>query len=236
MDERKAKGMRARGVQAGFTLIEVLTVIGIISLLMGAIIVVAAGLPEKARRNGTMGLLQQLSQALNSYYQEFRAYPPDGYDGAVLAPNGLRLRGSACLTYFLAWKYPSEDGEFVSFDLQKADFTDPERVRMVKAHAGEPYWADVKPRENLNQHGEILDRWRNPMRYDNCERTAEGKILYSPGLQPAAEARDPDPRERRNSGRPFNPGSYDLWSCGSDGNSDNPDVKDDLVSGREEVK
>ena len=51
--------------------------------------------------------------AIDSYANEFGEYPPDGYDYPVYTPNGIQLKGSACLTYFLAWVYPDGDGSFV---------------------------------------------------------------------------------------------------------------------------
>ena len=219
----------------GFTLIEILVVIGIISLLL-AYLVVQFNKPI-GPIEGTKGLLLQLSAAIDSYKNEFRAFPPDGYDEAVTAPNGQQLKGSACLTYYLAWMYPDGSGGFENHDMKKPDYTDPEHIRMVPVHNEEPFWGGVKPTEDLNGYGEIIDKWLHPLRYDNCERTGkDGTVQYSPGIQPAGGGKDPDPRETENNGRPYNAGAYDLWSCGADGDTEETSGKDDIIAGREEAK
>jgi prepilin-type N-terminal cleavage/methylation domain-containing protein len=230
--EMTENGAKRTDSERGFTLIEILTVVGIISLLLGSIIVIAAGAGDRAKKKGTEGMLHTLSMALQRYYNEFREYPPDGYDFPVSAPNGQQLKGSACLTYFLAWMY-SDGGDFKSFDMVKPDYSDPDHERMVAVHNQVPFWEGVRPMEDLNQFGEILDRWLNPLRYDNCERTKEGTVLYSPNVQPMAGGSDPDPRETLNERRPFNAGIYDLWSCGANGATEETDATDDIVSGRE---
>jgi prepilin-type N-terminal cleavage/methylation domain-containing protein len=226
------------GKDRGFTLVEILTVIGIMALLFSAIIVVTAGAPDRARRAGTQGLLNQLSMALQRYYSEFRRFPPDGYDTPVTAPNGQQLKGSACLLYYLAWMYPDGSGGFESVVMKRLDLTDPENPVMVPLKNEDPFWSeDVKPGDLLNQYGEILDKWKNPLRYDNCERpTKDGQPLYTPDVQTMAGGSDPDPRQELNRGRPFNPDGYDLWSCGANGNTDESDAKDDIISGQEEIK
>lgn len=216
----------------GFTLIEVLTVVAIISLLIAAIIVVTGGAPDKARRTGTQGMINELEMALGRYYNEFKLYPPDGYDEAVSAPNGQQLKGSACLTYYLAWMYPDGSGGFTSFDLKKPDYTDSDNIRMVEVHGNQPFWEGVRENKDLNRHGEILDKWGRVLRYDNCYRTKEDVVLYTPNIQPMDGGSDPDPREMLNNKKAFNQGSYDLWSSGSDGDSDESSADDDIIRGR----
>lgn len=221
----------------GFTLIEILTVIGIMSLLLGAIIAVTARSPERAKAEGTKGMLLELSMALKRYHNEFYAFPPDGYDTEVVAPNGTELRGSACLTYFLAWKYPDGQGGFIDYDMKRPVYLDSQNIAWQNANQGMPYWQGCKPKDDLNRFGEILDKFVNPLRYDNCERQQEdGTVRYSPHIQPAKESKDPDPRADNNEDRPFNSGSYDLWSCGVDGGEPDAEAEDDLISGREAAK
>lgn len=217
-------------------MIEILTVVGIISLLTASIIVMASGVPDKARKTGTQGTLNQLAMALQRYYSEFKLFPPDGYDTNVTAPNGKQLKGSACLTYYLAWMYPDGSGDFISFDMQKTDFTDPEHLRQIPVHNRQPFWVGFKKKEDLDSNGEVLDKWGNPLRYDNCDKLKDGTNQYSPNCQPMGSASDPDPRVATNNGQAFNAGGYDLWSCGRDGDTEETDAEDDIISGREEAK
>jgi len=225
----------SRRGRAGFTLIEVLTVIGIMSLLLATIIVVASGVGDRAKVAGTKGLLHQISMAMQRYYNEFKEYPPDGYDTPVVAPNGAQLKGSACLTYYLGWMY-ADSGEFKSFDMKKNDYTDPDNIRIVDVHGREPFWMDLKPKDNLNEYGEVLDKWRNPLRYDNCEKTKAGVVQYTQNPSVMKGGGDPDPRQSDNGGKAFNPGAYDFWSCGKNGNTDEMDTKDDIIGGLEESR
>jgi len=233
----KSKTKLSRHSQtAGFTLIEVLTVVGILSLLIAAIVVVASGSAEKAAKKGTQGILNRLAMALESYHSEFQAYPPDGYDEPVIAPNGQRLKGSACLTYYLAWMYPDGSGNFERFTLKKQDFTDSDNIKMVDVNQGVPFIEEVKTKDELNNFGEFIDRFGmqrgNPLRYDNTE-VVNGKSLYTPRPQTMSGASDPDPREVNNKGKPFFRDGYDLWSAGPDGGSKEAKADDDMISGRD---
>ncbi len=222
--------------RAGFTLIEVLTVVGIIGLLIAAIVVVTGGAAEKAAAKGTQGILNRLAMALESYHSEFQAYPPDGYDEPVVAPNGQKLQGSACLTYFLAWMYPDGSGGFERFTLKKPDYSDTDNIKMVDVHKGVPFIEEVKTNEELNRSGEFVDKFGmqkgNPLFYDNTE-IVNGKSLYTSRPQPMeGGGKDPDPREAKNKGKPFFRDGYDLWSTGPDGGTEETKADDDMVSGR----
>ncbi|GBC91882.1 Type II secretion system protein G [bacterium HR15] len=60
----------------GFTLVELLTVIAIIAILAAIIFPVAGTVRENARRSRCSSNLSQIFVALESYKQDFNAYPP----------------------------------------------------------------------------------------------------------------------------------------------------------------
>lgn len=66
-------GRRARGA---FTLIEMLIVISIILFLAAVLVVSAMKAIEGAKVHKTKSVLWQISQAMNSYYNTFRGFPP----------------------------------------------------------------------------------------------------------------------------------------------------------------
>ncbi len=60
---------------AGFTLIEIMVVIGIIIVLMGLLLPVLSRVRATARRSATTAQLSGIATACEAYYQNFRSYP-----------------------------------------------------------------------------------------------------------------------------------------------------------------
>lgn len=106
MTERAAPG-RTRGL----TLIEVLVVVGIIMILASLTLVGMGTATRKAKQKASKALVGRVQTALESYFAEFRDYPPDGYDletGMAVDTNGVsvgsparKVKGTASLIYFL---------------------------------------------------------------------------------------------------------------------------------------
>ncbi len=59
----------------GFTLVELLIVIAIIGVLVGILIPVVSSVRNNAKDADTRNTIQQLSSAIERYFQDFRAYP-----------------------------------------------------------------------------------------------------------------------------------------------------------------
>ena len=99
---------RRRGTTGGFTLVELLTVLAIISLLAAILFPVFAAGREKARQSACTSNLRQLALANQMYAQDYDTlYTPAAQD--VLADNrrwfGVRVKG----------RYQPKDGPLVPY-------------------------------------------------------------------------------------------------------------------------
>lgn len=193
-----------RHLKRGFTIIELMVAIAIITLLAGSLYVAMNSAFFESQDKAAKGLLGSIRIALEAYRGQFRAYPPDGIDYPVMDNKGRPIKNTACLLYFLTNKLPkvsrvgteplvnpvgpfmrSIQGEYLSGDL------DGEDTHLI----------------------EIVDSWGNPLNYDNI---GEG---FSPlggpahhtmvGLEPYHY--DDDPRD----GEPQGNELYNLWSNGA---------------------
>jgi prepilin-type N-terminal cleavage/methylation domain-containing protein len=61
----------------GFTLIEILVVIGIIMFLAAFVIVAAVRFGNNSREQATKALIQRLGMGINQYYGTYRIYPAE---------------------------------------------------------------------------------------------------------------------------------------------------------------
>ena len=141
---------RAIRSRAGFTLVELLVVIGIMSFLATFLIVGLWPSVDKAKIKGTEALIKSIQSALDQYYAEFHDYPPDGYDvepgwthatggnpGVVLkcgpTATPYTFYGSGCLIYFLC--HPITNVTIVGAD----SVVDPRNIRNVPCNKGTAY-------------------------------------------------------------------------------------------------
>lgn len=64
-------------IRPGFTLIELMVVISIILFLMVVLGLGVAKIMQRSREQASIARLNNLAQALNDYYQDFQAFPPN---------------------------------------------------------------------------------------------------------------------------------------------------------------
>lgn len=69
----KSRALRSRA--RGFTLVELVTVMGILVILVTLIVGAAQGIQEKVARDGTRQILCALNNALQNYYEDWGRFP-----------------------------------------------------------------------------------------------------------------------------------------------------------------
>jgi prepilin-type N-terminal cleavage/methylation domain-containing protein len=77
----------SRRVRAGFTMIELLTVVGIIVVLIAILLPVVASVQRKAREADTSAEINRLATAAQNYYNDYRAYPGPVADSLIVGFN-----------------------------------------------------------------------------------------------------------------------------------------------------
>jgi prepilin-type N-terminal cleavage/methylation domain-containing protein len=135
--------MRERRV--GFTLVELLIAIGIITVLMSILIIGTGFLRNKARVDATTMLIRRINIGLNEYNLVFSAYPPDEGD----------YEGSQNLYYFLGQSFDIEQGY------------DPATGERMKKKFGPALTGGFSKSEVNDQY--IIDAWGKAMTYKNSE-------------------------------------------------------------------
>lgn len=66
--------------ERGFTLVELMVVIGIIIVIAASVLTILPGMREKAQEKATRTFMEHLEIAIEQYYDDNRSYPPTGIE------------------------------------------------------------------------------------------------------------------------------------------------------------
>ncbi len=111
---------------AGFTLIEMMAVLVIIGLLMGAVAVTVIGNTDKAKKSRAQIDINAYETAMERFYMDMGDYPPEEYGLRALKslPSGMENTGAYSSDGYVkkisndpwnrpyVYRYPGEHGAF----------------------------------------------------------------------------------------------------------------------------
>ena len=100
--------LNTRTKPRGFTLLELLMVIGAILLLMSILLVTVGALINRAKMAATMSVLQNVETGLQGYYMQFRQFPTDGTNPPNVTPvcaYNMANHGADLLYVYLTYQF-----------------------------------------------------------------------------------------------------------------------------------
>ncbi len=83
--EENQQAMTLQTGEKGFTLIELMIVIGIIIVIAATVLTVIPGMRQKTQEKATKAFMERLEVALEQYYNDYRSYPPGNITGVKTA-------------------------------------------------------------------------------------------------------------------------------------------------------
>jgi len=196
-----------RNRRRGFTLIELIVVIGIISLLMAVLVSVLGKLKERTKSSTARTLVERVYSGLEQYHLIFRAYPP------TTAPGGLS--GDQALFYYLTTSFSptpiAAKGE-VWADLNCLPCIQPESTQFKSSGAG----------------SDFIDPWNQPLIFKMNVYADSGSLLTNAPLVYSTGPNMTDEHTVFRAGTAPGSGMYATTST-------NPDLdanSDDIVAGK----
>ena len=215
-----------RRSEAGFSFIEILIVMGIISVLVGGVVVAIGMWSQKGPEFATKNTLNKTKMLIEKWKSWASFHPPGdvtkigvitGTGGKVSAPDNRVNEGIESIYQALYWPGFKSDPQWDSeLELKNKD--------------------EDKLRKAVNKLGttelmEIVDGWGNPLIYfhsQDYKKYADGGQTYSAtnpmdGVDMDVEARP----WQREDGTFFNPLGFQIYSMGPDGE---PNTEDDVTT------
>jgi prepilin-type N-terminal cleavage/methylation domain-containing protein len=215
----RAASRRARSSQAGFSFIEILIVMGIISVLVGGVVVVIGLWAHRGPIFATQNTITKTRTMIENWKRIFETYPPGQVERIALAagagqkaqtPENHVNEGIEAVYQALYWPGFTSDPEWTKAEVGN---TDEDKLRKAVNKLGT---------KDLN---EIVDAWGNPLVYfhhNDYLKYAEGGASYR-----TKAGDDVEPKPYRNDDGTFiNPQTFQIWSMGEDGI---PNTDDDVL-------
>jgi len=209
--------------QRGFTLIEMLAVISIISILMGLALVGINAARERGDEAAVSSDIHFLKSSIHQFAEEWGSFPPSQLSDIdkTLRVNAVNVGNETVFACLITRRHGGPFCELAEDRWENGDNDNltPPQLEVVKKKLD---WL-----RGNDQLLEYVDLWRNPYVY--IHHLDYGKeFSYQ-----AADGRVFGVRAQKNSttGTYYSPLTFQLWSLGVDGKNDNGGG-DDIVSWR----
>ncbi|TDJ71518.1 MAG: type II secretion system protein [Planctomycetota bacterium] len=203
---------------AGFTLVELLAVLVIISILFAFVLTRLLSGEDVVRAESTRQFLAQISAVIGEFENDEGDYPPSTFSRELGAPNKVNM-GAEMLVIAIYGKGRSGS----EFSDDRLGNTDDDALKASVTSFSSPALF------------EICDDWGNPIAYFH-RRDYENPQVYASYDQATGEYFEGAVEAMQNpaTGDPFNRSTYQLISAGPDGvfgpNPDNDGHNDDIAN------
>ena len=196
----------------GFTLVELLIVIGILALIATALLTNVMGATESANIAATRSLVAQLEQVAERYQtnKKFGDYPPDDFRDPL---KRIRVKGDSVNSGIESFLI------FVNRKDGRTEFLDENFFVNTDGDSASTTLGKLE----TNKKYEVKDAWGNPLAYFHFRHYDESQ-QYMTASEDEGQGEMQTVQAWKNAeGRLFQRGKFQIFSAGLDGEFNTPD-------------
>ena len=201
--------------RSGFTLVEMLVVVGILSLLMGLLLPSLLKATTKAKITETDALIKQLVAALQEYEHDYGDYPATSLQDEGYYSNKVN-DGIESLLVHLSSK--AKGSPYI--ELEEKYYDNLDRDKIPSSYPLNWFFGD-------NQAREIVDSWGNPLVYfhhRDYKKPKSNMCTYK--MMGRKNASGFKPGKSKKTATYHSWSSFQIWSVGPNGKNENGEGDD----------